>query len=62
MTLEKHIQIVHGIKVALFVMFAVNLVHIAYRTWKYGGSKELREDQFDFAEDPEIEGVGEVGE
>ena len=62
MTLEKHIEIVHRIKVLMFALFAANLVRIAYRTWKYGGSKELREDKFDFGEDPEIEGVGEVAE
>ena len=58
MTLDKHIQVVRCIRAALFAVFAANLVRIAYRTWKYGGSKEIREDKFDFAEEPEIEGVG----
>lgn len=53
-----HIRIVGALKIAMFVAFGLNLVRIAYRTWRYGGSKEMRDDTFDFGEDPEgIEGV-----
>lgn len=53
-----HIRIVGCLKTAMFVLFGINLVRIAYRTWKYGGSKEMREDTFNFGEPPEIEGEG----
>lgn len=56
--MEKHFKIVKCLKIAMFAVFGLNLVRIAYRTWKYGGSKEMREDTFDFGEDPDIEGVG----
>lgn len=54
-----HNRVVKYAKIAMFVAFGVNLVRIAWRTWKYGGSKEVREDTFDFGEDPldEVEGV-----
>ena len=53
-----HIRIVGALKIAMFVAFGLNLVRIAYRTWRYGGSKEVRDDTFDFGADPEgIEGV-----
>jgi hypothetical protein len=51
-----HLRVVRALKIVMFVVFGLNLVRIAYRTWKYGGSKELREDSFDFGE-PDIEGV-----
>lgn len=53
-----HLRIVRALKIVMFAVFGLNLVRIAYRTWKYGGSKEMREDSFDFGEDPNIEGVG----
>lgn len=56
-----HIRIVGALKIAMFAAFGLNLVRIAYRTWRYGGSKEMRDDTFDFGEDPEgIEGVGDA--
>lgn len=57
--MEKHLRVVRCIKLAMFALFGLNLARIAYRTWKYGGSKEMQEDTFDFGEDPEITGVGE---
>ena len=54
-----HLRVVRYVKVGMFVLFGLNLVRIAYRTWKYGGSKEMREDTFDFGEEPEITGVPE---
>ena len=53
-----HIRVARVLKVLMFAAFGLNLVRIAYRTWKYGGSKELREETFDFGEDP----LGEEGE
>lgn len=54
-----HIRVVRTLKIVMLAMFGLNLVRIAYRTWKYGGSKEMREDSFDFGE-PGIEGVGDA--
>lgn len=61
MNIEMHMRVARILKVAMFAAFGLNLVRIAYRTWKYGGSKELREDTFKFGEEvPDIEGVGEA--
>lgn len=67
MDFDFHMRVVRIAKAAMFTLFAANLVRIVYRTWKYGGSKERREDTFDLAEDPNIEmdddniiGVGKV--
>ena len=58
-----HIRIVRVAKAAMFALFGLNLVRIAYRTWRYGGSKELKEETFDFGEPPEEgEGTGIGGE
>lgn len=54
-----HLRVVKYVKVGMFVLFGLNLARIAYRTWKYGGSKEMREDTFDFGEEQEITGVPE---
>ena len=49
-----HIRVVRALKIVMFAVFGLNLVRIAY-----GGSKEMREDSFDFGE-PGIEGVGDA--
>ena len=53
-------RIIRLLKILMFGAFAASVFRIAWRTWKYGGAKEIREDTFDFAEDPEepeIQGV-----
>ena len=57
MELEKHMRIVRTIKTMMFCAFAASVARIAYRTWKYGGAKEVREDTFDLAEDPGLSGI-----
>jgi hypothetical protein len=61
MELEQQMRIIRLLKILMFGAFAASVFRIAWRTWKYGGAKEIREDTFDFAEDPEepeIQGVG----
>lgn len=55
-----HLLIIGRIKAAMFVLFGLNVVRIAYRTWKYGGSTNLTDVKFDFGEPPEITGTNEA--
>jgi hypothetical protein len=48
-----HLRIIERIKIAMFAVFALNVVRIAYRTWRYGGSKKLTDVKYDFGEPPE---------
>ncbi len=55
-----HLRIIERIKIAMFAVFALNVVRIAYRTWRYGGSKKLTDVKYDFGEPPEVEPSGEL--
>jgi len=50
-----HLRIIERIKIAMFAVFALNVVRIAYRTWRYGGSKKFTDVKYDFGEPPEGE-------
>lgn len=39
MTSETHDKILFWMKAAMFTAFAVNIIRVAVKTWKYGGSK-----------------------
>ena len=56
-----HLRIIERIKIAMFAVFALNVVRIAYRTWRYGGSKKLTDVKYDFGEPPDgVEPSGEL--
>ena len=42
-----HKKIISVLKVLLFGAFAINLVRVFIRTWKYGGSKSSVTVQYD---------------
>lgn len=56
-----HFKIVRLLKILMFTVFAINAGRIAYRTWKYGGSKEVHTDKWAGSGDDDIGGVKIVG-
>ena len=42
-----HKRIIFALKAVLFTMFALNLVRVFIRTWKYGGAKSHVTVQYD---------------
>lgn len=52
-----HFKIVRLLKILMFTVFAVNAGRIMYRTWKYGGSREVHTDKWAGSDDGNVEGV-----
>ncbi len=50
-----HKKIITALKIILFSAFAINLVRVFVRTWKYGGAKSTVTVQYDdgISEDPQ---------
>lgn len=55
-----HMRVVRYAKIAMFVVFGVNLARIFVRTWLYGGSKRLYTKKITFADGSGAEGTNDV--
>jgi hypothetical protein len=53
-----HKTIIKWLKIVLFSAFAVNILRVCIRTWKYGGSKSTVTVQYDDGMPPEDMQVG----
>ncbi len=54
-----HKTIIKWLKIILFSAFAVNLLRVCIRTWKYGGSKSSVTVQYDDGLPESPENLGE---